>query len=600
MRIAAGRPLGGRGRLVNGEAGHRSLFRAALFALGALTLAAQVSRAASPDMAFLLYAGGRVLDGARLYRDIVEINPPLIVWLNVGVAFLARAWHLSEFFVYRVATFAVVVALFCFCARLVGRYLVRDDPAFRRWLLLLLFFALFPFSGDDFGQREHFVLALLAPYLLLVAARVAGRAPAVRFYEAAAIGLLAGLALALKPHFGLAWLALEGYQRLRRPADRWRLSPELAGTFALLAAYVGAIALLTPEYFKVAMELGPTYVRYLREPLSSLILFAPGAAVVFLALLAHVALQRYERDQILTAVLTTGVVGCYLAGVAQQKGLPYHFYPAEALAYVLLGLIALDGPPRAVRLSERVYSQVSRAAALTLALLTLGGAAIDALGGSPSEREAREDLYARARFIRSHAAGRPVGVLSYHLDGAFPLITYAGVRLASRFPHLWLLPASYWDALVAGAPLDYRDPAEMAMPERFMWDAVRQDLLQARPALLLVLRPAHDVPRNGLRRFQYIRYFGRDPELARLFEGYELIAEEGEYLVYGEIPAGAARTGPPPSADPGTLEIRTGSLSGMHLQIADPRFLAGVVLFGVLWALIAVRDRRAASAPRGA
>lgn len=229
--------------------------------------------------------------------------------------------------------------------------------------------------------------------------------------------------------------------------------------------------------------------------------------------------------------------------------------------------------------------------------MALGSAAIDALGGSPSDREAREDLYTRAGFIRAHAAGRPVGVLSYHLDGAFPLVTYARVRLASRFPHLWLLPASYWDALAAAEPLRYREPSEMAPPERFLWDAVRQDLLQARPAVLLVLRPARDVPRNGLRRFQYIGYFGRDPELARLFKRYELIAEQGEYLVYGETPAGATRPGPSPSADAGTLDVRGGSSDGMQLQIADPRFLAGVVLFGLLWALIGVRDRRRHGAP---
>jgi len=129
---------------------------------------------------------------------------------------------------------------------------------------------------------------------------------------------------------------------------------------------------------------------------------------------------------------------------------------------------------------------------------------------------------------------------------------------------------------------------------------VRQDLLQSRPALLLVLQPARDVPRNGLRRFQYIGYFGRDPDLARLFDRYQLIGQQGEYLVYGEIPASATRTGPPPSADPGTLDIRRGSLSGMQLQVADPRFLAGAVLFGVLWALIAVRDGRAAPRPRAA
>ena len=39
-----------------------------------------------PDVSWLLYVAERILDGARPYVDVVEVNPPLIVWLNVAVA----------------------------------------------------------------------------------------------------------------------------------------------------------------------------------------------------------------------------------------------------------------------------------------------------------------------------------------------------------------------------------------------------------------------------------------------------------------------------------------------------------------------------------
>ena len=35
--------------------------------------------------------------------------------------------------------------------------------ALRRALILLLAFALFPLAGQDFGEREHLVLALVVP-----------------------------------------------------------------------------------------------------------------------------------------------------------------------------------------------------------------------------------------------------------------------------------------------------------------------------------------------------------------------------------------------------------------------------------------------------
>jgi len=56
--------------------------------IGGLAVAAELTRPVNPDIALFLYDAGRVLDGAQLYRDVVEINPPLIVVLNMPVVLL--------------------------------------------------------------------------------------------------------------------------------------------------------------------------------------------------------------------------------------------------------------------------------------------------------------------------------------------------------------------------------------------------------------------------------------------------------------------------------------------------------------------------------
>lgn len=569
----------------------RPLFDAAAFACIALTLAAQLNRPAPPDMAFLLYAAGRLLDGATLYRDVVEINPPLVIWLNAPVELLARVAHVSEFVVYRLAIVVAVGALFAFSFQLVRRDVLPDEPAYGRYFLLLLCFALFPLSGDDFGQREHLVLALLVPYILLVGARrrgaaLRGRGP--RRSESAVIGVLAGVAVALKPHFVLAWLPLVFFQGVR---GRWRAAPEAAWTLLFLATYAALVLLITPDYLTLALALGPAYLHYLREPWYRLLLGASGAPLVFISLLAAAVLRRFSRDPVLWLLMATEVVACYLAGMAQQKSLRYHFYPAFALAFVLLGLVAADAPRAAERLSQRLYARVAWVLTLTIILVVSGSALIDAAGGTPADRRARGALEDLVSLVRARAAGGSIGVLSYHIDDAFPLVNYAGVRLASRFPHLWLFPVSYQDSLEAGGALVYNPPERMQPSERYMWDAVREDLLKARPRLLLILRPARDVARNGLRRLHYVRYFGRDPELANLFRRYELVAEEGEYDVY-EWAGGGKRTGPAPSAAPGTLNVRLTQVRAVRLQILDPGFLAGLVLFAATWIASLAADRR--------
>src|SRR5207248_711278 len=84
--------------------------------------------------------------------------------------------------------------------------------------------------------------------------------------------------------------------------------------------------------------------------------------------------------------------------------------------------------------------------------------------------------------------GRRGYVMSYLIGSAYPLINYSGVRSASRFAQLWVLPAAYIEQLQGASPLRYRAPAEMGPSERFLNQAVFEDLRDQRPRLLVILR----------------------------------------------------------------------------------------------------------------
>ena len=528
-----------------------------------------------------------------LYRDVVEINPPLIVALNVPVVWAAREFGVSEFLLYRLILALAIAALLLFTRRLLTRYVVLD-AASRRFILLVSVFVLFPLAAEDFGEREHLVLALLWPYAALAAARVRGSEPTRG--EAMAVGLLGGLALALKPHFGLAWLALELYVRLRRADLRTRLTPELGLVAVTLLTYAGIVLTLTPEYLGLAAQLGPAYMTYLRDPFYRLLITGPGVALVLLALLAAFASRHAADSGGGWGVLAALTVGFLLAGAAQEKGLRYHFYPAFGSAFALLAVVAAQtsgrdrGRDRGA-LSERLYATTARLVAAAIVIVVLGRTAVEAAGGGPAERRARAQFLTLAELVRERAQGEPVGVLSYHIESAFPLVSYAGVPLASRFPHLWLFPVSYWHELHQEAPLAYRRPETMGPRERYLFESVREDLTSARPRVLLVLRPARDVPRNGLRRLHYIQYFSRDPALAALFSEYQLVGSYGEHDVYERVGAGA-RHAAPPDAAPGTADARLARVTEFQLGLFDAEFVAGLVTLLVLAAWSGLRARR--------
>src|SRR5437016_89322 len=50
--------------------------------------------AANTDVSWLLTAGERILDGQRLYVDVIETNPPMAVLVYIPGIVIARALHL--------------------------------------------------------------------------------------------------------------------------------------------------------------------------------------------------------------------------------------------------------------------------------------------------------------------------------------------------------------------------------------------------------------------------------------------------------------------------------------------------------------------------
>ncbi len=480
-----------------------------------------------PDVAFLLYAAERVLGGARLYVDVVEINPPLIIGLNMPAVIFGRIFDVPAALVYRSCVLLLLVASLGISAALLRR-LLPHSPELRWGTLLLAGLALLPLAEVDFGEREHLMLALFLPYAWLVAIRA--KRLAVRPLLAGLLGFLVGVGLALKPHFLLAWLGLEIYRRASVERRLAAPTPESTAVLGVLLAYALFVVLATPEYLILAAELGPAYSRFLHQPGAELLFTAPGAPVTLLALLTYLALRKRAAHREIWNALLVGSLAFFLAGILQQKGLRYHFYPSYALATMLLGFAVLDVRAPLTRPFERLYRVVASAAVFTIAIVALGTTLSHVVqrgwGGRPDVPLGR-----MVELVRRHAAGGSIFVFSYHIGSTFPLVNYAGVRSSSRFPQLWILTAEYVDRMRADEPLRYRPAAEMSPAERYLNEAVLADLERSRPQLLLVLRNARDDPANGLRRLDYLAYFGRDRRFAELFERYQLLDRVGEYVV---------------------------------------------------------------------
>lgn len=499
-----------------------------------------------PDTGWLLYAAGELLNGATLYVDLVEVNPPLIVWLNTIPVALARVASLSPILVYRVLVLALVACSIVVSGRLVERGAPEESDGWRRALVLLLLFGALTMAREDYGEREHLLLALALPFVLLTWLRADG--VPMPGWKASAIGAAAGVGIALKPYFAPLWLALELYLYAAARPRRWRLRPESAAILAVGLAYVAAVVAWAPDYFDVVRLMAAPYHTFLSNSPAVTALLGDGASLPLIAGLAYLALRDRPRHASLWAVLTVAAAAMYLSAVLQQKGWRYHFYPSMAFSVALLGLMVIDRRPTAVTPVSKLFVGAATTILVFIPLWTAWDSVKEGLAPLAARYDADPDLGRLIPLVRRHAGGGTVTVFSWSIASAYPLVNYSGVRSGSRFNSMWPLAAVYRDATRSPEPIRYRERDHMGPLERYLGEAVVDDLARERPGLVLALRPGPDRPEWGLRRLDFIGYFLRDPRFKRLFSRYRYVGEVGEYWLFERLPEHAPPVRHPPRA----------------------------------------------------
>jgi hypothetical protein len=132
--------------------------------------------AANTDVSWLLTAGERVLDGQRLYIDVVETNPPMAVLAYIPGIAIARALGLPAEVVTDSLMFALIFISLAIVARILRKSSVLDG-AQGRLLAPLAFAVLAILPMQAFGQREHIAIVALLPLLAVFVVRMNGQAP---------------------------------------------------------------------------------------------------------------------------------------------------------------------------------------------------------------------------------------------------------------------------------------------------------------------------------------------------------------------------------------------------------------------------------------
>lgn len=396
-------------------------------------LAQQVFGAVNTDNSWLFTVGEKLFAGSVAYVDIIEANPPASIMLYMPAVLLGHALAISTELATTLLTFAGVVAALRLTFAMLSRACLATAAELPfLWLAGLSTLILFP--GSCFAEREHIAAAAALPALVGLATRMAGRRPTLPHSLAA--GLLAGLTVAIKPHFALALALPLAFAAARRRDWRLLFSLEVLVAALVIAAYAGSVLLVFPHYLDILPALMDAYVA-LREPLVHLLVQPwPLLQALLLAALG-LGMWRCRRAPDLAILTSLASLGFVLAALAQGKGWINHYFGGVTLAILALAFfLAPLVPPDAAAVRAREWP--------TLRLAILFAVLPGLFGGFFMFREIYEEIYPglAAAVTRVAPAHPSLIVLSGELNIGHPLVRDIDGVWAGRPGALWLTVTS--------------------------------------------------------------------------------------------------------------------------------------------------------------
>ncbi len=464
------------------------------------------------DIAWLLYVARRWLAGRELYVDVVEVNPPLIIWISAIPIWLAGWLDVQP--QYTALPFFIGIVLSCAwwtatILRRCGGLFADRIPVFAALGTVLLVV-----PGGDLGQREHLLVAAVLPYLALFACSLDGERPG--RLEAIGAGVLAGLGCALKPRYGAVFAVLECVA-LARGMRTCRLKPLSA--IAAFGGYGVLVAVLCPAYLRRAVPLalalyGASDVSFLHLAADSgLLLFGEAVAAVLLAWSWRRGMP--ERNLLLTLVMfaATSTAICFM----DDKDWFYHRLPATVATLLALVLWAASALFHRAAGRRRAWAPLLLAGVTGLVFLV---GAFQRLEPEVAEAvEPQDSTVARLeRIIRAEHA-RTYIAFSEWIALGFPVVNNTGVVWTSRFDSMWALKGELWRVRF--------DPAAAKEWPIRRW--VVHDFITGCPDVAVV-----DVREKA----NWIGVLSDDPVFARAWSQYHKIAAFDGLEVYRHTVAG--------------------------------------------------------------
>ncbi|MDZ4832879.1 MAG: hypothetical protein SGJ27_03675 [Candidatus Melainabacteria bacterium] len=345
-----------------------------------------------PDQSMYLGMADLYLDGYRPYVDMVDFNPPLILYINLIPAMMARAFHLHII----VAFSGFVIGLIVLSLLLSGFMMWQQKSRKEAFFYLPILMGFVYSTQDltfDFGQREHLLILTYLPFFVLRYFRW-NDAP-INKYLAILCGLYAGSCLSLKPHFLIMAAAPELIYLLQ--TRKWRpiFKPEVfaVGAFGLIygAHFIFIDPAVREQFFSFVIPLVKNgYDYYCVSSIKILADFSRPNTYSFVAALLMAFFMR--RSCPFLAPVSAFTLSSFVIYLFASQDWSHHWYPVLFGSYVLIALEMAVAIRFLCRASEHARLINLYMSSVLVAVVVLGVSARNIQAANPPPDVKRFDL----------------------------------------------------------------------------------------------------------------------------------------------------------------------------------------------------------------
>jgi hypothetical protein len=463
--------------------------------------------------AFFAYAE-RVAVGGKLYVDVNEVNTPLVTYALLPLVKLRDATGIAY-----TDSFFIIYGLIFFACALFSLKLLSFIEEFRRPAsktlagIAISYILILSVAMDiSFGQREHFLICLIFPYIVTLMARDY-KADIPKKYRLIA-GVIAAAGFCVKPNFIVIFICAELVSLVRERRLMSCFRPETIAISSIFTVYHIWFVYAFPEYFIQLPYFIDAYKSFQSDFFLTVAKMVFGLSGFYFYIVLVIKLKS-DLSKI-TLLLAVSAGSCIHYAI-QNAGFNYHLIPAYAFM-IWIGVVLL------INANKSKY-------VIVLILLTMFPYSPKVLDLA----ERRESILSMSNKIIANAESGEVAILSTSVFPAFPVVNYAETFWPLSSAHLRQLPVSYDHSKIHDTEPNYRSLAEMNETERYFTSRNLGEL-EKRPKLIVIDEREHKQGLDNV-KFNILNYFLTQERFRALWKDYRYIGTLHDFAFYKYEPA---------------------------------------------------------------